>query len=73
MFLKILSTKFNFYRYKTIYDTLYCNRYMEFNCLLSVEFIHLIGRTDLFRVGGLVFGGATIVTILHSRLEEQTA
>jgi hypothetical protein len=50
-----LGEKINFHRNRTrIFDTLYCNRYMEFNCLLSVKVTHLIDRTDLFRVGGLV-------------------
>jgi hypothetical protein len=37
-----------------------CNRYMGSNSLLGVKVIHLLDRTDLFRVGGLVFDGETL-------------
>jgi hypothetical protein len=49
-----------------------CNRCMEFN-LLGVKVIYLIDRTELFRVGGLVLGGETVVTDLYSSLEGQRA
>jgi hypothetical protein len=32
------------------------NRYMEFNFLLDVKIIHLIDRTDLFKISNLVLG-----------------
>jgi hypothetical protein len=44
---------------------------MEFNFLLDVKIIYLIDGTDLFRVGGLVLGGETIVTDLHSSLRDR--
>jgi hypothetical protein len=34
--------------------------------LLGVKVIHLIDGTDLFRGGGLVLGGETLVTNLRS-------
>jgi hypothetical protein len=47
------------------------NRHMEFTCLFGVKVIYLINRTDLFRAGGLVFGGNSIVTDLHSSLRNR--
>jgi hypothetical protein len=42
----------------------HCNRYMEFN--LGIKVTHLIDGTDLFRNGGLVLVGETIVANFHS-------
>jgi hypothetical protein len=36
---------------------------------LGVKFIHLIDRTDLFKISNLVLGGEGIVTDLYSSLE----
>jgi hypothetical protein len=46
---------------------------MEFNFLLGVIVIHLIDRTDLFKISNLVLGGEAIVTDLYSSLEGQRA
>jgi hypothetical protein len=43
---------------------------MEFDLLLGVKIIHLIDRTDLFKISNLVLGGEAIVTDLYSSLEE---
>jgi hypothetical protein len=45
------------------------NRYLEFNVLLGVKIIHLIDRTNLFKISNLVLGGQAIVTDLCSSLE----
>jgi hypothetical protein len=42
---------------------------MEFELLLEVKLIHMIDRTDLFKIGILVLGGQGIVTDLYSSLE----
>ena len=39
--------------------------------LLGVKIIHLVDRTDLFKISNLDLGGNTIVTILYNSLEEQ--
>jgi hypothetical protein len=44
---------------------------MEFKFLLSVKVVYLIDGTDLFRVGGLVLAGETIVTDLHNSLRNR--
>jgi hypothetical protein len=36
-----------------------------------VKITYLIDGTDMFRVGGLVLGGETVVMNLHSSLEVQ--
>jgi hypothetical protein len=45
------------------------NQYMEFNFLLCVKIMHLIDRTDLFKISNLVLGGEATVTDLYSSLE----
>jgi hypothetical protein len=39
--------------------------------LLVVKILHLIDRTDLFKIGNLVLGGKETVTSLYSRLKRQ--
>jgi hypothetical protein len=38
--------------------------------LLRVKILHLAVRTDLFKVGNLVYGGKEIVVSLYGSLEE---
>jgi hypothetical protein len=45
------------------------NRYMEFKFLLGVKIVHLIDRTDLFKISNLDLGEEAIVTVLYSSLE----
>jgi hypothetical protein len=42
---------------------------MELSPLLVVKIIHLVDRTDLFKIGNLVYGRREIVTSLYSGLE----
>jgi hypothetical protein len=45
---------------------------MEFlSPLLRVKIIHLVDRTDLFKISNLVYGGGEFVTSLYSSLEGQ--
>jgi hypothetical protein len=44
---------------------------MEFNFLLVAKIIHLVDRTDLFKISNVVLGGEGIVTDLYSSLEGQ--
>jgi hypothetical protein len=44
---------------------------MELNMLLRVKIIHLIDRTDLFRISNLDLDGEAIVTDLYSSLGGQ--
>jgi hypothetical protein len=37
--------------------------------LLGVKIVHLVDRTDLFKIINLVYGGREIVTSLYSSLE----
>jgi hypothetical protein len=39
--------------------------------LLGVKIIHLVDRTDLFKISDLVLGGEAIVTDFYSSLKEQ--
>ena len=41
------------------------------NPLLGVQIVHLVDRTDLFKVSNLVNGKRGIVTSLYSSLQEQ--
>jgi len=41
---------------------------MWFNSLLDVKLIHLVDRTDLFKISDLVLGGKEIVKALYSEL-----
>ena len=44
----------------------YCyNRYINLNILLGAKIIHLIDRTELFKISNLVLGGKAIVTSLY--------
>jgi len=45
------------------------NRYMELCPLLGVKIIHLVDRTDLFKISNLVYGGREIVKSLYSSLK----
>ena len=49
------------------------NRYMELSVLLGVKTVHLVDRTDLFKISNLVFGGREIVrvTSLYNSLQGQ--
>ena len=40
--------------------------------LLGVKIVHLVDRTDLFKISNLVYGGREIVTSLYSSVEGQT-
>jgi hypothetical protein len=45
---------------------------MEFlSLLLVVKIVHLIDRTDLFKISNLIYGGKEIVTSLYSSLQGQ--
>ena len=44
---------------------------MELSPLLGVKIVHLVDRTDLFKIGNLVYGGREIVTSLYSSLQGQ--
>jgi len=46
-------------------------RYMELSPLLGVKIVHLVDRTDLFKIDNLVYGGREIVTSLYSNLQGQ--
>jgi len=37
--------------------------------LLVVKIVHLVDRTNLFKISNLVYGGSEIVTSLYSSLE----
>jgi len=39
--------------------------------LLGVKIVHLVNRTDLFKISNLVYGGREIVLSLYSSLEGQ--
>jgi len=39
--------------------------------LLCVKIIHLLDKTDLFKISNLVYGGREFVTSLYSSLEGQ--
>jgi hypothetical protein len=39
--------------------------------LLVVKIIHLVDRTDLFKISNLVYGGREILTSLYSSLQGQ--
>jgi hypothetical protein len=44
---------------------------MGFKSFISVKIIQLVDRTDLFKIGNLVYDGREIVTRLYSSLEGQ--
>jgi len=39
--------------------------------LFGVKIVHLVDKSDLFKIGNLVYGGREIVTSLYRSLEEQ--
>lgn len=41
--------------------------------LLGVKIMHLVGRTDLFKISNLDLGGKAIVTNLYSNIERERA
>jgi hypothetical protein len=47
------------------------NVIFSLNFLLVIKIIHLIDRTDLFKIGNLVLDGKEILTSLYSRLKTQ--
>jgi hypothetical protein len=47
------------------------NRYMELSPLLGVKIVHLVDRTDVFKISNLVYGGRETVTSLYSSLQGQ--
>jgi hypothetical protein len=42
------------------------NRYMELSRLLGVKILHLVDRTDLYKITNLVYVGIESVTSLYS-------
>jgi hypothetical protein len=45
---------------------------MELSPSLCVKIVHLVDRTDLFKISNLVYGGREIVMSLYSSLQGQT-
>ena len=45
------------------------NRYIELSPLFGVKIVHLVDRTDRFKISNLVYGGREIVTSVYSSLQ----
>ena len=45
---------------------------MELSHVLGVKIVHLVDRTDLFKISNLVYGGREIVLSVYSSLQGQS-
>jgi hypothetical protein len=66
-----MDHNFIFYRFVflDVKEINFYNRYIMFKFYWVLKAIHLIDRTDFFKISNFSLGGKAIVTDLHSSLE----
>ena len=50
----------------------YCNRYVEFKSIIRCQIVHLVDRSDSFKISNLVNDGRETVRSLYYSLHGQT-